>query len=461
MHSYGGRSVALSDLPHAGRAAATPPKDASNQFISSLIVDSDLRIRSFTAGAREALRIIDLDAGTPVTQLATPFIESSLIPEIHSVLRTGVPLRRRIRISDSNALYELQILPFESGTPERTTVAILFQDVTQRVALEEPVARLAAIVESSDDAIVSKDLDGVIMTWNAGAERIFGYSAAEAIGRHISLIIPKDRLQEEAAIIRQLRAGQRVDHFETVRIRKSGSPIHVSLSISPIHDQSGAIIGASKIARDISQHKAAEEHQRILLAELDHRVKNMLAVVVSLATQTIASSTTLEDFGPAFEGRIQALSRAHRLLSDARWKGSTIDALVNQVVLPFCRDRSQCSSGTAGALLPARVALSLALVLHELATNAAKYGALSTASGKVSISWTTELLGTSRVLRCEWAESAGPAVSPPTRAGFGTTLIQRCIEYEFRGKVRLDYQPGGLRCSLEMFWPIESGENLS
>ena len=141
---------------------------------------------------------------------------------------------------------------------------------------------LASIVESSEDAIVSKSLDGTIQTWNAAAERLFGYTAAEAIGRHISLVIPADRATEEDAIIARIRSGERVDHFETVRLRKDGQPVHVSLTISPIRDEAGNIVGASKIARNIMDRKQAEARIYGLLGELknaDRRKDEFLAML--------------------------------------------------------------------------------------------------------------------------------------------------------------------------------------
>src|SRR4051812_13782906 len=123
---------------------------------------------------------------------------------------------------------------------------------------EELRSRLAAIVTSSDDAIISKTLDGVITTWNEGASRIFGYSADEAVGKPITILIPPDRLGEEPEILRRLRAGERVDHIETVRLRKDGELLNISLTVSPIRNAAGEIVGASKIARDITSQKRAE-----------------------------------------------------------------------------------------------------------------------------------------------------------------------------------------------------------
>ena len=139
---------------------------------------------------------------------------------------------------------------------------LVFRDVTERRRAEEAQARLAAIVESSDDAIVSKTLDGVIRSWNAGAERLFGYTAAEAVGRPITLIIPPERLDEERAILERLRRGERVEHFETVRVAKDGRRLDISLTVSPVRDGDGRVIGASKVARDITERKRAEEALR-------------------------------------------------------------------------------------------------------------------------------------------------------------------------------------------------------
>lgn len=170
----------------------------------------------------------------------------------------------------------------ESGTS--VGVVLVFRDVTQRKEAEEARARLAAIVESSDDAIVSKTLDGIIRSWNAGAERLFGYAPHEAIGRPITLIIPPDRQDEELEILARISRGERVDHFETVRVSKQGRRIGISLTVSPVRDSSGRIVGASKVARDITDRKRAEEALREadrrkdeFIALLAHELRNPLA----------------------------------------------------------------------------------------------------------------------------------------------------------------------------------------
>ncbi len=172
--------------------------------------------------------------------------------------------------------------PFLNERNEVIGAVNVLVDITDRQRAELARVQLAAIVESSDDAIVGKDLNGIVHSWNAAAQRLFGYTPEQAIGRHISFLIPPERLDEEDRILAGLRAGERVYHFDTVRVRRDGQPIHVSLTISPIRDKTGKIVGASKIARDITDRKQAEERIYALMAQLkeaDRRKDEFLAIL--------------------------------------------------------------------------------------------------------------------------------------------------------------------------------------
>ena len=189
-------------------------------------------------------------------------------------------------------------------------------DITDRKRAKAVAQRLASIVESSDDAIISKDLDGIITSWNGGAERLFGYSKEEVIGKPVTILIPADRLHEEPEILARLRRGERIDHYDTVRRRKDGSLIDISLTVSPIKSTDGRIIGASKIARDITERKRAQEQQKLLVSEMQHRIKNSLATIQAIATQTLNQHAEERD---AFIARLHALSNAHDLLTSETW----------------------------------------------------------------------------------------------------------------------------------------------
>jgi PAS domain S-box len=307
--------------------------------------------------------------------------------------------------------------------------------------------RFSALIESSDDAIVSKSLDGIIESWNPAAERIFGYSATEAIGQPITIVIPQDRHDEEIQILNRIRRGERIEHYETVRRKKDGSLIDISLTVSPIKNSDGQIIGASKIARDITERKHAEERMSILAHEADHRAKNILATVLAIARMTKASS--VPEFVTIFSGRVAALERAHRLLVESRWQGAHLKGLLSEELAPFSADGSWWRVSITGpeVLLGPRAAQTFAMAIHELATNAAKYGSLSNPGGQVSAEWT---FGSHDELIFKWTEASGPDVRKPSRAGFGTRMIKSVIEDQFKGSVALNWRPEGLECVISI-----------
>jgi PAS domain S-box-containing protein len=325
----------------------------------------------------------------------------------------------------------------------------LLVDVTQRQHAEIESARLAAIVSSSDDAIISKTLDGTITSWNAGAARIFGYEPEEMIGQSILRIIPPDLRHEEAGIIAKIQRGERVDHFDTVRIGKDGRRINISVTISPLRDRSGTIVGASKVARDITERKQNEELRQLLFAELNHRVKNMLATIQAIATQSLRRGTTPADFVPSFTGRVRALGKAHDLIVQGKLQGADIMEILREQVLLGAPEGSRISSHGPSVMLGPRAAVQLALVVHELATNARKYGALASPAGQLSISWRMLTGNAGRGLVLEWRERGVANIRAPEAQGFGTTLIQRSLE-GYGGEATIDYGPDGISCDLRL-----------
>jgi PAS domain S-box-containing protein len=306
--------------------------------------------------------------------------------------------------------------------------------------------RIASIVESSNDAIVGKDLNGIITSWNTGAERIFGYAAEEVVGKPVTILMPPDRQNEEPRILERIRRGERVEHYETIRQRKDGSLVDISLTVSPIKDEEGKIIGASKIARDIAERRRSEQQIALLAREAEHRVRNVLATVQ--ATVHLTQSDTADGLKRAIDGRIKALANVHRLFVESRWAGAEIHTLVKDELGAYSRDGEEhVQIGGPQILLEPNAAQAIAVTLHELATNAAKYGGLSTPEGKVRVEWSRAEDGR-LVLR--WTETGGPPVKPPTRQGFGTRVMESMIRGQLQGEMRLDWRAEGFACEIAL-----------
>ena len=274
---------------------------------------------------------------------------------------------------------------------------------------------------------------------------IFGYLAEEAIGKHISILIPPHLLQEEETIIDRVRRGQRIEHYETVRQRKHGSLIDISITVSPIRNAQGKVVGASKIARDISDRKRSEVQIATLAREAEHRTRNILATVQAIVR--LSNSDTADDLKKNIAGRIQALANVNTLLVKSRWAGATLHSLVTQELSPYCQandPRTQIDG--PNVLLEPGVAQSIAAALHEMATNAAKHGALSVPGGHIKIAWRDSPDG----FVLNWSEMNGPPVVAPKRQGFGMNLMDTMIQGQLKGTLRFDWQPDGFKCEISL-----------
>jgi PAS domain S-box-containing protein len=367
-------------------------------------------------------------------------------------LKEGHPVRGVEAIAERPDGTRVPFLPYPTPLRDATGQLVgainLLVDLTERRRAEVESAQLAAIVASSDDAIISKTLEGRVTSWNEGASRIFGWEASEMIGQPILRIIPPELHDEEVEILARLRRGERIEHFDTVRLAKDGRRVDISLVVSPIRDSSGRVTGASKVARDVTERKEAEKLQRLLVDELNHRVKNTLATVQAIASHSLRRARNSEDFVSSFTGRVQALARAHHLLTERTWRGADVADLVReQVVLGVVESNRVAFSGPA-LLLDPQSALHLALVLHELATNARKYGALSVPQGQLSISWSM-LANKGRMLVLQWSERGGPAVAAPSSVGFGTSLIQQALDAH-GGSASIQYAAEGVTCEIKL-----------
>jgi PAS domain S-box-containing protein len=329
-------------------------------------------------------------------------------------------------------------------------------DITDRKRAEEVKQRLAAIVQFSDDGIISKNLDGIIESWNAGAERIFGYTPNEAIGQSIEILIPPDRLSEEPAIIERIRRGERVEHYETVRRRKDGGLIHLSITVSPIMDVDGTVIGASKVARDITERRKAREQRELLFREMDHRIRNLFTLAGSVVTLSARSANTPKELTAIIRDRLDALARAHALTLPRHFAGldqaeqsTTLQSLIRAILSPYEEKDALSRVEIKGSDVPvaASLATGFALVLHEFATNAAKYGALSVPSGRINIAC-SEL---DDLVSLTWTEIGGPRIdNPPTSEGFGSQLAHATITGRLGGTLSREWNADGLTIRLSV-----------
>lgn len=300
-------------------------------------------------------------------------------------------------------------------------------NISKRRQKNHSAARLAAIVDSSFDAIISNDLNGTIASWNKAAERLFGLSADEAIGQPIYIIIPEDRHGEEVDIVRRLKLGEKIETFETVRKRSTGELIQVSITVSPIADKRGNIVGASKIARDLSEAKENERRLRLLMREINHRVKNQYAVILSVISQTAARSHDIQGFEKRVRERIMGLSHSHDLLSSVDWAGVELRSLVSHQVKPF-NGAGEFSLSGPDMLLDANAVLNIGMALHELIMNRVQFADLDQSS--VDVTWQVCQGDTTDepTFRLTWKETAirNPDLLSQGN-GFGSLVLKRIV----------------------------------
>ena len=344
------------------------------------------------------------------------------------------------------------VAPIDSTLREADELSRVLSNAAKELdARMEAQAHLAAIVTSSASAVVSLSPDGIIRTWNAAATQVFGYRPEEAIGRPVHILCPDGAREAFDELYARVRGGS-VVHADVVRRHKDGRLIDVSANIGPMYDDAGHLVGISSINRDISERKERERHIEFLMRELAHRSKNLLAVVQAIAGQTARYSSDLAEFQRRFSERVSAMARTQDLLVGHDWRGASLSELVHTQLAPFAEDVGSRidMKGPELEIKPGAVQ-SMTLALHELATNAAKYGALSVPEGRVAIAWELDGAdGAERRFRMSWREMNGPPVAPPARKGFGHVVISETMAGALRGHVKLDYARDGLVWAIDM-----------
>ncbi|MBY5847643.1 PAS domain S-box protein [Rhizobium leguminosarum] len=309
---------------------------------------------------------------------------------------------------------------------------------------------LEAILQSAIEyAIISMDLDGLVTTWNEGARRILGWDEDEIIGKPAAVIFTQEDLQ--AGILqREMTAALTEGHGNDERwhVRKDGSLFWASGQMMALTSDDGKVEGYVKILRDRTEQRENEERQRVLMHELSHRMKNTLTVIQAITSQSFRNATSMEDAEHSISARINAYATAHDILLQQNWLGTTMGTIVEATAINLGLERSNRfkADGPEVELGP-QAALSFSLVLHELVTNANKYGALSGDTGIIEIEWSVREEAGNKRLNFRWQESGGPAVVAPSKKGFGTRLVSSSLSAF--GEVSLNYVPSGLILRLD------------
>ena len=332
----------------------------------------------------------------------------------------------------------------------------VIDDITARkeaaIELAESRNRLGSVVDSAMDAIISINSRQNVLLFNSAAESMFQRKAADVVGRPLSQLLPQQFMKRHAHHVDGFaqtgvsnRAMGSLGALSALRADGSEFPIEASISQTTIAGEKLF----TAIVRDITERQRAENMQRLLLAELDHRVKNTLATVQAIAMQTLNAKMEPAAFVESFAGRIQALGRAHGLLSRSGWQGADLALLVNeQLLLGLSGADRRISTSGPHIMLEPQMALHLGLVLHELGSNARKYGCLSQPEGRLATEWWLNGNSGDPTLRLRWSESDGPPVAAPKIRGFGTTLIERSLRYALGGEAQLDFAPSGVTCNI-------------
>ena len=313
-------------------------------------------------------------------------------------------------------------------------------DVSEQRSLSQRLRQLARVIELSHEAILVWSPEDGILLWNKGCEELYGYRRSEALGQQTHNLLATRHPSGLAAFEVQLkREGEWSG--EILHRAKDGSEVWVDSRQELI--KAGGRNLVLETNRDITDRRRADIIRDLLVAELDHRVKNMLAIVQSLAAQTARTQVDTASFVTSFTGRLQSLASAHAVLSDAQWTGADLSKLVDSQIAITIGPSEQISVAGDTVFLPAQTALQLTLVLHELATNAQRHGALSSSAGRVDIAWQRD--GSDVDLM--WRESGGPHVQHPAERGFGRKLIERTGQLPHL-RSQLEFQPDGVRCRI-------------
>ncbi len=356
----------------------------------------------------------------------------------------------------------INIDPLIGETGELIGAVACFQESnTVDTRLKEQERSFRELLDALPAAVYTTDAQGKITFFNRAAASLAGREPK--IGEDELCVtwrlynpdgspLPHD----QCPMAQALKRNEAIRGAEAIVERPDGSRIPMTPYPTPLHDADGNLVGAVNMLIDISERKKAEAQQKALIDEVNHRVKNTLATVQAFAAQTLRNAVSPE-MRDAFEARLMALSRVHDQLSRQQWESAELEAVLKDVFAPHRGERGdRIRLGGSPVRLPPRTALSLAMVLHELTSNAARYGALSAPQGVLTVTWRLSETGAKQMLHIAWSEDGGPRAEKPAKQGFGLKLLERGIGKELGGQSHIAFTPDGVRCTIDVPLPVRN-----
>jgi PAS domain S-box-containing protein len=344
---------------------------------------------------------------------------------------------------DVHEVAEFLLFLFICGV--NVAIAVVLHKLINRLIIQQ--RNIGVLLESAPNGFVLVDGNGIITLVNASAEKLFGYKREELVGRAVESLVPEHYRPEHSNVRAAYQEKPEERPMGLGRDlsgrRKDGSEFPVEIGLSPIEQEGRPAVLAAVV--DISAHKRAEQSQRLIIGELKHRTANLLTIVQAIISNTLKESKTLAEAGYVLSGRVQALSNAYTALADAAWEGASLAKILNAHSI---LDTNHVTIDGCEINLTPRAAQQFAMVVHELATNALKYGALSSPDGRVLISGKLDRHNGSPSFLFSWKESGGPRISLPTRKGFGSVILLDSAKQ--LGTVTVDYPPDGLLYQLKL-----------
>ncbi|OLP55174.1 hypothetical protein BJF92_17455 [Rhizobium rhizosphaerae] len=426
--------------------------------IAAIFLDSSLRITHYTPAITAIFRLTEADLGRPIDHIAHRVAYDRLKDDVAAVMRTLAPLEREIRDPQGGTQFLVRVLPYRALDNAVAGTVLTFMDVTAlmraEALLRDREALLRSIVEGIPQ-LVWRAVEPGCWTWVSPQWTSFtGQAAGAALGRGwLAMVHPEDRERvvlawQEAHDAGQLEVDHRLWSLEANGFRT------VHLRARPVMDAQGRVEEWFGTATDVHEMLLMQEHQQVLLHELQHRVRNTLAIVRSVARRTADSSDSVENYADRLEGRINAMARTQTLLTRATQSSVSLRDLISNEIFAQTVDRHRIE--IEGPVVPVlgKAAENLSLAIHELTTNSVKHGALSAPGGKVGVRWEIDSRTQPDNLRLVWQETGlEMPVQPPGRRGFGTELIEGLVPYQFGGTGRLVFEPTGVVCTIELPLP--------